>query len=330
MTETSTNTSPSRAASRSREPVTCHHPGSPHRHGTERAYQEDKCGCDACRAAHTRHVKEHRLARMEGRRLRTVDAEPVRRHLSALRDAGMTWSRVEELSGISRVTLRNLVNGKPGTDGQPVPNVRVSHRVARNVLNVPIPRSGDVLVGVVNAAGTRRRLRALLAAGHTVPTVAATSGCHRSTLDRVLHGAERVHATTRARVARAYDILCASTPATATRWDRMAVTRARQRAQQGGWQPPAMWDESIIDDPDAPEPRPGRVGGRFIIDLDEWAWLVSNGVCTADASHRVGSTVRQVRDSARRRGRRDVTDLLDRAVTVHRVGVARTHDVRRA
>lgn len=99
----------------------------------------------------------------------------------------------------------------------------------------------------VNLTGTRRRIQALMAIGHTVTGIAHESSVDPSVITDILRGKiPRVRGVTAERIAAAYDWL-GERPDT---WSRKSATAAsRNRAAREGWPPPAAWDD--IDDPDS-------------------------------------------------------------------------------
>lgn len=54
----------------------CEHPGTPHLHGTRRAYVSDRCGCTRCRAAN-RATDQRRTAAIAHGRMGTVRRRPT-------------------------------------------------------------------------------------------------------------------------------------------------------------------------------------------------------------------------------------------------------------
>jgi hypothetical protein len=100
-------------------------------------------------------------------------------------------------------------------------------------------REGRLVPRLVNALGSRRRLRALMAIGYSEGDLAAALGWSRRTVSGLVAGE---HDLTRASKAQAisdvYERLCG------TAGDSQ---RARRWAQRRGWAPPLAWDD--IDDP---------------------------------------------------------------------------------
>ena len=107
-----------------------------------------------------------------------------------------------------------------------------------------------------DAAGTRRRLQALVRGGWSLGLMSARLGCTRQVLRLTLHRSERVTAATAGAVRELYDELWDQPPPEGTRFEKRAATMARRYARERGWVPPLAWDDDEIDDP-AAVPAPG-------------------------------------------------------------------------
>ena len=170
-----------------------------------------------------------------------VDAEPARRHVLALRAAGMGKRTLSKLSGVSVSVIHVLVNGRPerGT----APSRRIADNNARAILAVPMPDTSRLAAGCrVDITGTTRRLRALVAIGYTQADLAARLGITPANSTALFHAQGRVLASTALKVVDLYDRLSmTSGPSQA----------ARDRARRLKWAPPLAWDDEDIDDPAA-------------------------------------------------------------------------------
>lgn len=169
-----------------------------------------------------------------------VDAQPVRRHVAALRKAGIGLRRLSELSGVSRSALTCLVNGRPER-GSP-PNKRVSAATAEAILAVPLPaRPCDEVADhqLVDAIGTVRRLQSLVALGHPRSHLAKRLGIAPANATRLFDSATlRVTAATARKVIALFDELQA-TPGPSE--------RARSEGRRRGWEVPLAWDDDELD-----------------------------------------------------------------------------------
>lgn len=212
-----------------------------------------RAGCEDCRRYAREIARARYRAKAYGRYVPRQKAEPIRRHVLALHQAGMSWSQISRASGISVPTLSELRRGLRS---------RVAAETARALLAV---RAGTtVREGHVDATGTCRRVRALLALGHTVAAQAGWYGTTQDTVDRWMYG--RVQWVTRQRaeqVRRCYDEF-SMTPAA----PGYGADRARRRAARRGWPPPLAWDDERIDDP-AAGPATGECDDGVLAAYDE-------------------------------------------------------------
>lgn len=202
-------------------------------HGSRSGYLRG-CGCDPCRTAHYRYMARWRLDNHRGQRRRT-DSEPARRHVQQLLDAGWLQQQIADAASLNHRIVGSLLAREYAT---------ISRRNEAAILGVsgPPPRQRDV-----DATGTMRRVRALIAIGWPIAQLAPRLGIHRDAVGVIARGERRqVRAETADRVAAAYHTL-SRTPGTSVRARRMAARR--------GWHGPTAWDGGAIDDPTA-EPEP--------------------------------------------------------------------------
>lgn len=208
--------------------------GTPHRHGERRTYLKG-CRCPQCSTAHRRYMKRYQLQRVQGQP-RRLDPTPAAAHVTRLRAEGWSSRQIAAAAGVSPRLVISLASGQ-----YPTVRVDVAARLlgARPTLTSIRPRS------YVDSTGTMRRIRALIALGHTVKDIAAAAGMSKNAINPVIHG-ER--ATTTAEHALAIERLYA-------RWASVPgpSTRARLRAARLGWHSPIAWGEDIGDPTTAPE-----------------------------------------------------------------------------
>lgn len=146
--------------------------------------------------------------------------------------------------------------------------------------------------GWTAAAGTQRRLQALIACGWSQNQLALRIGMPNQRIAQILR-VGTVHATTALAVRALYDDLWDTPPRADDRWSRISVSRSRRHAADRGWPPPQAWDDDVIDDPAAPPPTgwrraAGPLPGRERV--DEALDLFSKGVSLAGAAKRLGVT----------------------------------------
>lgn len=226
-------------------------------HGTRTRYvdgpdendQPGPCRCDDCREANRVEQAAGRLRRLRqqwgAEPPSMVDAEPVRAHVRRLQATGIGWKRIASAAGVPESSMSTLLFGARSRP----PSRRVKAATAERIL--ALEPDGLLADGaVVDAAGTRRRVQALVAVGYTISAVGRHLGIaptNMVTLLRQQHVTER-----RARAVRElYGRLWDQAPPAASRAQRGAVTRARAMARRNGWPPPAAWDDDLIDLPDA-------------------------------------------------------------------------------
>lgn len=217
-----------------------------------------------------------------------VDAAPVREHVQALLDGGMSIAQIEALSGVNRTAIRVLLGTYPNRK----PSVQVRERTASRLLRTRLDR-GATVDGLVPATGTQRRLQALYALGYTQRDLALRLGYAPCTRALQFGRQGVVRAENALRVAELYDEL-SNTPGPSS--------RAREFARCRGWLPPAWWDDETIDDP-LTEPEGIRTyikDGTVLLDdvtlprSVRVEHMTKLGLSTAEIADRIGTTERYV------------------------------------
>jgi len=166
------------------------------------------------------------------------DAAPVREHVLALRAAGMGSRRICEISGVARSVLQALINGRRKYDWRP--SVRISAANAEALLAVPLTVARGARV---DATGTTRRLRALVAIGYTQAYLCRAIGVTPTNGSPLFIGSRtQVLRSTAEAVTSVYNALSMRPGPSAS---------ARNRAATLNWAPPLAWDEETIDLPGA-------------------------------------------------------------------------------
>ena len=172
------------------------------------------------------------LANLSGRPVR-VPAAPVVSHIRSLLDEGMGWTRISRAAHSSSCTIARILNGQE----------LIRRTVADRLLAVKYrPAPGRT----VEATGTRRRIQALIAIGHTIVGISDESGVDHSVIHDILGGCANVRGVTADRIAAAYDWMSERPPAGGR---KSAATVSRNRAAREGWPPASAWDDDTIDDP---------------------------------------------------------------------------------
>ncbi len=102
----------------------------------------------------------------------------------------------------------------------------------------------------VHAIGTRLRLRALVAMGHSQARIARALGQPDWLISRVINGVIReVSPELRADALALYDIWWDRRPPETTAAERTAAAAARARARRGRWSQPLGLDDEHLDTP---------------------------------------------------------------------------------
>lgn len=81
------------------------------RHGHYLGYINDGCRADCCRRAWSIYMESLRLRHLRGECY--ADPSPARPAVDALRDVGVSWTRIAEAAGITLVELRKAAAGDP-------------------------------------------------------------------------------------------------------------------------------------------------------------------------------------------------------------------------
>lgn len=205
------------------------------------------CHCTDCTAANRAFEANRQRQIAYGRWQPYVDAAPVRAHLRALAAAGIGRRRVASLTGLSGSVISRITYGGPG-DRPPTARVRPATAAKILAVKPSLDSLGDK--AVVDATGTRRRLQALVANGHSQARIGGRLGITPQNFTSTING-DRVTAATARAVVRLYDELWNVPPDESTHRRRIAASRARNVARAKGWPPPMAWDDDDIDDPAA-------------------------------------------------------------------------------
>lgn len=273
---------------------------TPPKHGERRCYLAG-CRLPECRRANYHYMCRYRLDRARNQN-RRVDSAPVIEHVRSLVDSGWSRSQIATAATCSERSVISLYHGYYAT---------IRADLAARILAAQ-PRI-DIVKGksYVDATGTIRRVRALIAIGHPVARIAAAIGVHRTPLGKLItHGAERVTAQLARDVAALYK-RGAGQPGNSV--------RARNRAVTEGWHGPLAWDD--IDDPNCqPESTVDELGfrERAALRREEVIHLAWCGYEPEQIRERLNNevsiaTVRQIAQEWRTGQKRDRTQNLKEA-----------------
>ncbi len=230
----------------------CRHKYANHQHGTPAAFSLDRCKCRPCRDAHNAAAQHRSREQAYGRWQPFVDAEPVREHVRQLRQSGMGLKVLARVSHVSHGALSKLMYGKRMPDGSYRLSKQVRQETARKILAVEATYDTLGATTPVESTGTRRRLRALVANGHSMSSIGRRLGPQWTSGNiHSLIGSDRgVAAKTAAAVRDLYAVMANEPPDESTPHARIAASRARNYAKARDWLGPAWWDEDTIDVPD--------------------------------------------------------------------------------
>jgi lambda repressor-like predicted transcriptional regulator len=200
---------------------------------------------DSARGAHRDYARRRAQQIAYGRWQPWTDAEPVRRHVHALRARGASYRAIAHASGVSPMTIHHLLNGCP-RQHQPPPS-RIGSAQARRLLTTTVPAACRTRM---TANGARLRLRALVALGHSPATLASQAGISPSRLRRLLDGQTRhVSPVLHTAACALYHQMWNQQPPEHTRREQASARAARYRAGTAGWPPPMALDDDRLDDP---------------------------------------------------------------------------------
>ena len=202
----------------------------------------------------------------------------LRRHITALTDAGVSQSQIALDAGLNRRTIQWVASGRAEA-GVP-PGYRIGQAHADRILALPVPRTlheGVQDLAPVPAIGTVRRLQALVAAGHPVTAIAHCLAISTDWAAQILDGRlECVPAGT----ARAAATLFSGLQMTAG-----ASDEAKEYAKARRWAPPLAWDEDLLDDAKA---RPDRGPSRRLGFVEAYEELRMLGFTDLRIADRMG------------------------------------------
>lgn len=258
-------------------------------HGTINRRKHYGCKCQDCCKALRAYSNARYAAITAGTWQPFVEAGPVRQHILRLRAAGMSFHRIQVLSGLPNRTISGFLAASTGPGNVRCRKRSTRREVADKILSIPVD---PMMAHLVDATGTRRRIQALAAIGWPQKQVAERIGLNRSHMCSILKR-ERVFRRTALAVSEAYAELESGS---SRRYgvSKTNANRARAQATANRWPPPAYWAKfpGAIDDPHfTPEygmTKPQRLA-------EEAVWMVTvAGVPRTEAAARLGLTFAEV------------------------------------
>lgn len=159
-----------------------------------------------------------------------IAPDQAREHIALLRHT-MSWDRIATQSGCSACYLRDIAAGRMSRIN------RVTHNKIMRV-RPTATRDGGFYI---DATGSVRRVRALMARGHSQHTIATAADTTQYRISLLAGGQPRMRQMLADKIERAYQLL-AHTDGTSA--------RARTIAAKHNWQDTGYWEDvDRIDDP---------------------------------------------------------------------------------
>lgn len=267
-------------------------------HGQLTTYVNDRCRCPLCSAASRDYACDRYRQRAYGRIPALVPVAEVADHLRWLSLHGIGWERAADLTGLAHSTVSAILYPYRRRRG-------ITPRVAQLILDLLPTMDNAAAAALISAAGTQRRLGALMLQGHTLTAIQFAAG--RTDLGRVLTRDQVTAAT--ARAVRDYYDLHWSTPAIPTSAHAAGIiARTIARAEAAGYLPALVWDDERLDDPTAtPDRTRLRTSTpRTRIHLEDIEFLARHGATWDEIQDRTGAIRNSVEVACDRAGRKDL------------------------
>lgn len=278
-------------------------------HGRLTTYVNHRCRCVPCTAASRAYGRSRYRLRGYGLLPQLTPLDELTTHLAWLSSYGIGWEQVASLAGIGRTTVSAILYPSTRRRG-------ATARVAEQILAVLPTMDNAAPAALIDAAGTRRRLGALMLQGHTLTAIQAE--LEVSALGRVLTR-DRVTARVARQVRDYYELHWNDQPCTDTPHQAAAAARVIARARAAGYLPVLAWDEDQIDDPTATPTidvvRRPLPGGR-LFHLEDIEFLARHGATWEQIEDRTGAKRNSIEISC---GRANRYDLVARITSNRRV-----------
>ncbi len=209
------------------------------------------CDCSVCEKRRMRKKLAHYRrdkAIAEGRWEPWADAAKVREHVQRIHtETGLGYGAIGELSGAGQATVKDLIYGNPAKGRGPSQVIRTWRAKKLLAFWPTLDQLPDL--ALTESTGTRRRLEALMWLGFSAKFLAPELGLHPDEVSR-LRRRTLVRAATARRMREVYAVYSKRAPSGSP----MSLMKTREFADKHQFAPPAAWDDTTIDDPDA---RPG-------------------------------------------------------------------------
>jgi plasmid maintenance system antidote protein VapI len=213
-------------------------------------------------------MKRYRLDRRRTGH-RRVDSAPVVEHVSEL--VGAKWSH-RQIAVAARCAVRTI--SSLASDTYPTIEARLASRIlaARPTIHGCPPCT------YIEATGSMRRVRALIAFGHTLTSIANAIGMSRGNLNLLVTGRRtRIFAEHAKAIVDVY-----------ATWERTPGTnaRAKNRGAALNWHTPDYWED--VDGIDDPAFDPDASTSRAQQVAENATWLLEGGLDRDQVAERLG------------------------------------------
>ncbi|QGH75798.1 helix-turn-helix DNA binding protein [Gordonia phage Syleon] len=208
-----------------------------------------------------------------------VPAEPVREHLSRLRGAGMSFNAIAEQAGVSDAALRMIAKGT---------REHVHPRTAHFVMQVSYIPSRTRGTRRMPVAGTRRRIGALMRAGHRMQDIGEAMGTTLHTVREIF----RSEGTKESVTVDTYRAACKAYAQLSMVKGPSSVTASR--AERAGWPTVWDWETAHIDDPDSWPAELPKADAPAKVARRQGITLLGIGMTHAEVAAKLGVSERSV------------------------------------
>jgi hypothetical protein len=220
-------------------------------HGRLSTYTHQKCRCLKCTVRMNAWEANRRRQKAYGTWNPWADAEPVRAHVQAVLDAGLTRAQVAAAAPVNAKVIDHLLDNSSR-------RIRPANATALLGVQVPaIPPAGGV--ALTDATRPRRELQALIAGGWPMSHLVRRSRLDLHTIVDIIYGRRQARAGTAHTIHVLYGQL----------WDQFPaehgvrphdIARSQRTAAKHHWAPALAWDDDTIADPEAQPDWTGRCG----------------------------------------------------------------------
>lgn len=259
-------------------------PAAGTKHGTLSCGKYRKCKRPECIEAVRAYRRTVHRKKGYGTWQPLVDAEPARRHLLALHEAGYSYKVIADYLGKHTAGITGIVYDLSPHHPR---RKRIRPQLAEQILGLTEEK---LTPGMLPAAGTARRLRALTAVGWPNRIIGEHLGVAAPRISQIAKQQIVTHAVAQA-VAECYRQLSGLSPA-----DHgvtpATIVRLRNLAERHAWRDPVWWEDmGHIDDPTfdpSTAERPLNFHEQAQLRREEILHLASYGATPVEIAARLG------------------------------------------